>query len=248
MSFFSLSGKRAFVTGAGGGIGLAVAERFAQAGAEVVIADIRDPSDAAQRIKAGAVTLDVGNENAFASALEAAGPLDIIVNNAGILGAEVPIAEQSVENLDLMLKINLQSVHHALKHGQKVLRDSGSIINTSSYNAFIGIRETPHYAVTKAGMNALTRNGAVELGHRGIRVNAVCPAYVQSGMSGGDEVFRIAKRVCPLQRAATTDDLVGLYHFLAADESRYLTGQAIVIDGGWSAGLTPAAWEQLSAE
>jgi NAD(P)-dependent dehydrogenase (short-subunit alcohol dehydrogenase family) len=248
MSFFSLSGKRAFVTGAGGGIGLAVAARFAQAGAEVVIADINNPADAAAQIGAQAVTLDVGDEAAFAAAMRAAGPLDIVVNNAGILGNEVPIAEQTIENFNRMLRVNLQSVHHALKHGPTVLRDGGSIINTSSYNAMIAIRETPHYAVTKAGMNALTRNGAVELGHRGIRVNSVCPAYVQSAMAGGDEVFRIAQRVCPLRRAATTDDLVGLYHFLAADESRYLTGQSIVIDGGWSAGLTPAAWDQLTAE
>ena len=248
MSFFSLSGKRAFVTGAGGGIGHAVAERFAQAGAEVFIADINDPSEAAVKIGANPVKLDVGNEDAYADALETAGPLDIIVNNAGILGNEVSIAEQTIENFELLMKVNLQSVHHSLKHGPKVLRDGGSIINTSSYNSMIAIRETPHYAVTKAGMNALTRNGAVELGHRGIRVNSVCPAYVQTAMAGGDEVFRIAQRVCPLQRAATTEDLIGLYHFLAADESRYLTGQSIVIDGGWSAGLTPAAWDHLTAE
>ncbi|MEP2028212.1 MAG: SDR family oxidoreductase [Paracoccaceae bacterium] len=248
MTFFSLSGKRAFVTGAGGGIGLAVATRYVQAGAEVVLADITDASEAAEATGATAVMLDVGDEAAMKAAFEVAGPLDIIVNNAGILGIEVPIADQTIANLDKMLRVNLQSVHHALQHGAAVMRDGGSIINTSSYNSMIAIRETPHYAVTKAGMNALTRNGAVELGHRGIRVNSVCPAYVASGMSGGDEVFRVAKRVCPLERAATTDDLVGLYHFLASDEGRYMTGQSIVIDGGWSAGLTPAAWDALSAE
>ena len=248
MSFFSLSDKRAFVTGAGAGIGLAVATRFAQAGAKVVLADISDASEAAKAIGATAVRLDVSDEAAMKSAFEAAGPLDIIVNNAGILGNEVPISEQTIENFDKMLKVNLQSVHHSLQHGAAVMQDGGSIINTSSYNSMIAIRETPHYAVTKAGMNALTRNGAVELGSRGIRVNSVCPAYVQSGMAGGDEVFRVAKRVCPLERAATTEDLVGLYHFLASDEGRYVTGQSIVIDGGWSAGLTPAAWDALSAE
>jgi NAD(P)-dependent dehydrogenase (short-subunit alcohol dehydrogenase family) len=248
MSFFSLDGKRAFVTGAGGGIGLAVAERFIAAGAEVVIADINDPSEAAKEIGATPVTLNVADEDGFEAALAVSGPLDIIVNNAGILGNEVPIADQTMENFDRVISVNLKSAHHCLKHGPKVLRDGASIINTSSYNAFIAIRETPHYAVSKAGMNALTRSGAVELGHRRIRVNSICPAYVRTAMAGGAEVFRKAKRVCPIQGAATTEDLLGLYHFLASDESRYITGQSIVIDGGWSAGISPAAWDHLTAE
>jgi 3alpha(or 20beta)-hydroxysteroid dehydrogenase len=246
-----LAGKLAFVTGGASGIGRAVAARFVAAGATVVIADIRDPSDSADAIGAYPVTLDVGDEAAVATVLAGIerdhGKLDILVNNAGILGREVPVAEQTMENFDLLLGVNLKSVHHGLRHAPRHMNDGGSIISTSSYNAFIALSDTPHYAVTKAGVNALTRNGAIDLGPRGIRVNAVCPGYVETALAGGDVVYRAAARACALGRAGKVEDLVGLYHFLAADESRYLTCQSIVIDGGWSAGVTPAAWEALSA-
>ena len=242
-AMFSLEGKHAFITGAAGGIGRAVAERFIQAGASVVITDIVDSKAVANEIGAQFIQADVGSEESVASALKQAmerlGRLDIVVNNAGIGDVGSTLEETSQEILERITRINQWGVFFGLKHAPGVMNDGGSIINTASLAAFVKMAGSGAYSATKAAVVSMTKMAALELGHRGIRVNAVCPGYIDTALGSGDEGKTISEQFTALGRVGTTEDLTGVFHFLAADESSYLTGQALIVDGGWSCGPTP---------
>lgn len=250
-SAFSLEKKTALVTGAASGIGLAVACRFQAAGALVAGADVQE----SDKLSARAIPLlraDVSNEREvarqFAEASALLGGLDILVNNAGVAGATASIADHPLEDLQRTVGVNLFGVLWGLRHGPALMRDGGSIINTAS---IAGLTASPGfgiYAMTKAAVISLTATAAHELGHRGIRVNAVCPGTVITPMepADGDEA-KLAHFVTALGRPATVDDVAGVFHFLASDESRYVTGQALPVDGGWSAGWNQRAWDVLVA-
>lgn len=251
---FSLQGKRAFITGGGGGIGMAVAKRFRAAGAEVCIADLADGSAAAQDIGARYLVLDVADEQAVKGALDEAvatmGALDVLVNNAGIVADENfhEIARGTSDNLSRIFSVNAFGVFYGLKHGPARMVDGGSIINTSSLASTMGLPGNSQYSGTKAAVDQISRIAAIELGVRGIRVNAVCPAFIDTRM-GGSEVGRsLARSLTALGRIGEVDDLVGLYHFLAADESRYITGQCLNVDGGWTAGVSAQLMRELAGE
>jgi NAD(P)-dependent dehydrogenase (short-subunit alcohol dehydrogenase family) len=246
---FSLQGKSAFITGAAGGIGLAVAIRFIEAGAEVVVSDIVDGSQAADEIGAHFVSIDVSSEESVAEALERAtglvGTLDIVVNNAGV-GDVGPTLEESPQALiERTTAINQWGVLYGLKHAPSQMNDGGSIINTSSLAAIVNLPGNGVYSAAKRAVLSLTEMSALELGHRGIRVNAVCPGYVETALGSAEEGDALCEAFTALGRKATTDDVVGLYHFLASDESSYITGQAINVDGGWTCGPTSALLEQV---
>ena len=241
---FSLQGKNTFITGGASGIGLAVATQFINSGAKVVVSDINDGGGALDKIGAMFVKTDVSNEqdvaNALAEAEKANGKLDVVINNAGIGESSDAFIEQRTEKeLKKIFDINLFGVFYGLKHGPKHMKDGGSIINTASGAAFLAFPSYAIYSSTKAGIVSLTQSAAIELGIRGIRVNAVCPGTVITPLQPDDDPEAImCKTATALGRYATTDDLIGLYHFLAAEASRYITGQAIRIDGGWSAGVS----------
>jgi NAD(P)-dependent dehydrogenase (short-subunit alcohol dehydrogenase family) len=248
---FSLEGKAALVTGASSGIGFAVARRLHAAGARVAGADIQG-SDQLTGLGIPLFRVDVSNEadvaKEFARASERLDGLDILVNNAGVAGATASLAEHPIEDLHKTVAVNLFGVLWGLRHGPPLMRDGGSIINTAS---IAGLTASPGfgiYAMTKAAVISLTGTSAHELGPRGIRVNAVCPGTVITPMepADGDEA-QIAPLVTALGRSATVDDLAGVYHFLASDESRYVTGQVLPVDGGWSAGWSQRAWDVLVA-
>lgn len=246
---FSLEGKNALVTGAAGGIGRAVAERFVAAGAQVVITDIVDAQSAADDIGAGFIQMDVGSSGQVAAALSQArerlGKLDIVVNNAGIGDVGPTIQDTPEELLERTTRINQWGVFYGLKHAPALMNDGGSIINTSSLAADVKLVGSGVYSATKAAVISLTRMAALELGSRSIRVNAICPAYVDTALGSADEGRALCEQFTALGRVATTDDVAGVFHFLASEESRFITGQALVVDGGWTCGPTPQLLETI---
>lgn len=250
---FSLKGMTAAITGGTSGIGEAVAARFAAAGARVVIIGRRDGTNVARRTGAiAAVRADCASEADVARALREAREalaenLDVLVNNAGIENTGPMIGDATGDELNRIFAINTFAVFHGLKYGQLVLKDGGSIINTASIAAQMGIPGYSQYSASKAAVISLTRSAAVELAPRGIRVNAVCPGSVFTPMLPQDHPeVPLTTRMCPLGRVGTTDDMVGVYHFLAAGESRYISGQALAVDGGMLAGLSLGTIEAVA--
>jgi NAD(P)-dependent dehydrogenase (short-subunit alcohol dehydrogenase family) len=251
MSEQQLAGKTAFVTGGTAGIGLAVARAYTNAGAEVVIGGRRDDGEEIAR-DAGCrfVALDVGNEldvrRALAVAEQLVGPLDVLVLNAGIAQPFVPLEVLTGDDARSVVEIDLLGVVWGLKHGAAHLRDGASVILTSSIAAELGTLTEGVYGAAKAGVVALARSAAIELGPRGIRVNAVQPGPTATEMNQmPDALFRL---ITPLGRKGQVEDLVGVYVFFASDASRYVTGQTLNVDGGLTAGITPGVLRAVAAQ
>lgn len=251
MAMFSLAGKRAFITGGASGIGRAVAEAYVSQGAGVVIADIRDATAMAGRIGAGFVKTDVAEEKSVADALGNAvemlgGLLDVVVLNAGVGDVGPTLEETPQELVEKVTRVNYWGVLYGLKHAPPNLNDGGSIISTSSMAATINLPGSAVYSAAKRAVVSMTEMSALELGKRNIRVNCVCPGYVVTTLGSGKEGKQISEAFTALGRAAEVGDIVGAYVFLAADESGYVTGQALRIDGGWSCGPTEALLERVT--
>jgi NAD(P)-dependent dehydrogenase (short-subunit alcohol dehydrogenase family) len=249
---FNLQGKRAYITGGTSGIGRAVAELFVENGVDVVIVDIMDGVETARAIGAQFLHCDVSDEDNVASSLAGAvdvlgGKLDIVVLNAGIGDVGPTFEETDQALLERMTKVNQWSVLYGLKHAPGKMNDGGAIISTSSMAAYINMPGTGVYSAGKQAMVSMTQMAALELGHRAIRVNTVCPAYVNTSMGNSPEEKRIARIMSALGRPAEPkEDLAGVYLFLASDASRYMTGQALQVDGGWALGPTPALLELVT--
>jgi len=240
---FSLNNKRAFITGGSSGIGKAVAEAFVQNGANVVIADIADATEVAAAIGASHVLVDVSDESSVERAYSAAvdvldGKLDVVVLNAGV-GDVGPTFEETDQSLiEKVTKINHWGVLYGLKHAPAYMNDNGSIISTSSMAAFINLPGSGVYSAGKRAVTSMTEMAALELGSRGIRVNAVCPGYTATALGSGEEGQKLCEAFTALGRVAEVGDMSGVYLFLASDASRYMTGQSLKVDGGWACGPT----------
>jgi NAD(P)-dependent dehydrogenase (short-subunit alcohol dehydrogenase family) len=248
---FSLKGKKAFVTGGSAGIGLGIAKAFVEFGATTIIADISDRSAVADGIGAKFVRVDVADEtsveNALARASELlAGNLDIVVLNAGVGDVGPAIGETTQGLIEKITRINQWGVLYGLKHAPTHMNDGGSIITTSSMAAFIGVPGSAVYSASKRAVLSMTEMAALELGSRGIRVNAVCPGYTATAMAGGEGARLVCEAFTALGRVAQVDDLVGAFVFLAGNASAYVTGQSIKVDGGWQCGPTPRLLELVS--
>ena len=246
-----LAGKRAYVTGGAAGIGLAVAKRFLAAGASVVIADIGDPSEVAAAIGAHASTCNVADEQEVKHSLQTAaelldGPLDIVVLNAGVGDVGPSLEDTDAALIEKVTRINQWGVAYGLKHAPAVMADGGSIIATSSMAAFINVPGAAIYSASKRAVTSLVEMAALELGGRGIRVNSVCPGYTDTAMGSGDEGRRMCEAFTALGRAATVDDLSGVFLFLASRDSVYMTGQSLKVDGGWHCGITPNLLQRVT--
>jgi NAD(P)-dependent dehydrogenase (short-subunit alcohol dehydrogenase family) len=250
-----LRGKVAVVTGAGSGIGRAVAEAFAREGARVVVNDWRTDGAGeavAAAIVAGGgeavyVNADVSKEadvmGLVRTAVDTWGRLDIMVNNAGVM-AVGPVQDLTEADFDFVTSVNQKGTFFGIKHATRAMMKTGggSIINTSSIAADHGQHGGVVYGATKGAILSMTRTAAAELGDYNIRVNAVQPGAIRTGIlaaSGIVESEEHAARIAgatPLgRRRGAPEDLVGLYVFLASDESAFITGEKMAVDGGISA-------------
>jgi 3-oxoacyl-[acyl-carrier protein] reductase len=241
-----LANKVAFITGGGQGIGQASAHRFARDGATVAVADINlaNAECVAREITAAggnafAVELDVRDgqsvEAAVASAVARAGGIDVLLNNAGIT-KDARLQKMTEEQFDSVVDVNLKGVWLCTKAVAPLMieRQGGSIINVSSVVAASGNFGQTNYAATKAGVIAMTKTWARELGPHGIRVNAVAPGFVATEMvrSVPAKVVEMLEEKTPLRRLGQPDEIANIYAFLASDEASFITGSVIAVDGG----------------
>ena len=248
---FGLKDKAVFITGGASGIGLGTAERFLAEGARVVIADIQPPPQAL--LDAGAVflTVDVTQREvvveAFAAAEKAIGPLDAIVHNAGMPGKGTHIVDSDEAVLDKVVALNFYGTYYVLKYGPRHMRDGGAIVTTASVAGLQQNEGFFDYSATKAAVISMTKTAAVELGLRGIRCNAVCPGPVRTPMLPPGHILNtLARQLSAVGRIAEVDDLVGVYHFLVSDQSRYVTGHTMVVDGGRLTGYRKSVLAMLA--
>lgn len=242
-----LTGRRALVTGGGKGIGAAIATRLAEAGALVTIADL-DPDAArfAEQLGASFAVCDIAEADQLAAAFDAASGddgLDILVNNAGIFPTTGPIADVSDEFVHRMLDINVRAQFSATREAAARMTGGGAIVNLASIAALGGGANISAYSASKAGVIALTRASAHELGRQGIRVNAIAPGIidtpgVQDQMAplkaGGLDIdARIAAN--PVGLRGLPDHIARGALFLASDLAEFVSGHVLVIDGGSTA-------------
>ena len=241
-----LKGKTAFVTGGTGGIGAAICKRFAEEGARVIAADLQDTGQSSSNVQF--VHFDVTDEgliqSTFADLNEQWGQLDILVNAAGI-EIEETIENTTLEQWNRIFAINVTGMFLTSKYSLPLLRKSNgaSIINFGSYDGYIADPGLAAYCATKGAVHALTKAMACDHGPEGIRVNAICPGYVNTpmlqsffGESGDIESLKQAVRdVHPMRTFGEPEDIANLVNWLASDEARYASGQLWVIDGGLSA-------------
>jgi len=250
-----LEGKVAVITGAASGMGRATAARFAGEGANVVIADLNsDGGQSAVReckenggnavFQLTDVTSEVAIKAAIARAVSEFGKLDIMFNNAGLAGALGSIEEVTTENWDRTFSILLRAVFLGIKYSIPEMRKAGggSIISTASIAGLRGGAGPLPYSVAKAGVIHLTKCAAIELGKDRIRVNCICPGGINTPLihqhiPGGEPVARqILDTIQPIQRAGTGEDIAGMALYLASEDSQWVTGTAMVVDGGLMAG------------
>lgn len=248
-----LEGKRALITGAATGLGRAIAELFVERGATVFLTDIDENGGAATASDlgaAGSARCDVASaadqEAQFAAAVQAMGGLDLVINNAGIEIASI-LVEQSEEDFDRMMDINIKGVWLGMKHATPhlVAGGGGTIVNMSSVAGVGGAPLLGSYCASKAAVIQLTRVAAVELRGHGIRVNAVCPAFIDTAM--------VDRLVAPVEaltgmdfedlaalkqgRRGTPREVAEMTAFLASDDASWTTGSHYVLDNALTAGL-----------
>jgi NAD(P)-dependent dehydrogenase (short-subunit alcohol dehydrogenase family) len=249
-----LHGKIAIVTGGTSGIGRDTAVLFAKAGVKVVVAGRREieGKETVEMIRAtGAEGLFVKTDVSRASdvnalvrkTVEKFGRLDIAFNNAGVEETFVPIAEQSEENWDRIIDINLKGTWLSLKYEiQQMLKqgDGGAIVNMASVAGLIGAPGSAAYAASKHGVMGLTKSAALEIARNGIRVNAVCPAVIETPMGdrlfGEPEMHKFALGLHPIGRFGTPVEIAEAVVWMCSDRASFMTGQSIVLDGGFLAG------------
>lgn len=250
-----LEGRVAFVTGASRGIGEAIGRRFAEEGARVAFA-ARDElacqriaedvtREGGQAVALGCdVTLPISVSNAIAAVVAKWGHIDVLVNNAG-LGGPTPLDETDDTRWNAILATNLTAVFRVTREAAPFLPQGARVINLSSVLGRFGVAGYAAYCATKHGVIGLTRALALELAPRHITVNAICPGWVETEMArngfrsigkrqgGGEEGGRAAAaKMAPLGRVLDAEEIAGAAVYIASDEAKSLTGQAIVLDGG----------------
>ena len=245
---FRLDGKRALVTGAGRGLGLAAASALADAGAHVTLAarTASEIEEAAQAIRArgqqaSPLTLDVRDVAAVKTAIAAQAPFDILVNNAGT-NRPAPFVDVTVEDFDFVFELNVRAAYFVAQAVARALvaaKKPGSIINMSSQMGHVGGPTRTVYCATKHAMEGFTKAMAIELAPHKVRVNTLAPTFIETPMTRPffqNEAFRkdTLARI-KLGRLGQLEDLTGAIVFLASDASALMTGTSLVIDGGWTA-------------
>jgi 3-oxoacyl-[acyl-carrier protein] reductase len=238
VTFASLDGKTALVTGASRGIGRAIASELAQAGASVVVG-YRSGKDEAEALAAElggrAVQADVANGEEAARLVAEAGDLDILVNNAG-LTRDGLLARMPDDDWRVVIETNLSSVFYTCRAVTRPMmkKRAGSIVNVSSIVGVHGNWGQTNYAASKAGIIGFTKSLARELGSRGVRANVVAPGYVKTQLTDvlPEEATQAMLQNTPLGRLGEPQDIAGAVRFLCSDEASFITGEVLLVDGG----------------
>ena len=241
-----LKDKVAVITGAANGIGLTAAEVFGKQGAKVAMADFNAEQGAkhAQELRAKGYDVTFFQVNVadrssvdemVAKVREAYGNIDILINNAGIT-RDAMLSKLSVDDFQAVVAVNLTGVFHCTQAvlPSMIENGKGKIINTSSVSGVYGNVGQTNYAATKAGVVGLTKTWAKELGRKGINVNAVAPGFIETGMTAKvpEKILDQMKQMVPLLRLGKPEDIANAYLFLASDESNYINGTVLHVDGG----------------
>jgi len=245
---FRIDGQRALVTGASRGVGLASAVALAQAGATVTLVarSEADLKDVCSEIRAAGgqcdyLVLDVTDSHAVNMQLGERGPFQILVNNAG-MNRPKPLIELEDDDIDAVLNLNVKAAFYVTRVVTKSLLAAGlpgSIINISSQMGMVGSPRRTLYCASKHAIEGMTKALAWELGHANIRVNTICPTFIETAMTAGmfeDATFRswVTSRIA-LGRLGQVEEIMGAIVFLASQASSLITGSALMLDGGWTA-------------
>jgi 3alpha(or 20beta)-hydroxysteroid dehydrogenase len=246
--------KVVVITGAAGGIGTETAKRFASEGAKIVLVDLdKDTAEETAKelelksedylVVEADVSKEEDVERYVKEAKERFGSIDVFFNNAGIEAKYESIMETDSDAMSKVLDINLKGVYYGMKHVLKVMteQESGSIINTASVAGMIGFPNMGPYVASKHAVIGLTKTAAIEVAEKKVRVNAVCPAPVDTRMmedieESGDMDSEDFTAVIPIGRYAEAEEIAALVAFLASDDASYITGSAYPIDGAMTAG------------
>ena len=249
---FDLTDKAALVTGGGSGIGRAIAQRFAKAGAIVHVGDLNEAAgtETVQLIKAAGgraefVSLDVADEASVAAAAKQIGELDILVNNAGI-GHVGTILQTNAEDMDRLYRVNVRGVFSVTKAfiGGMIERRAGSIINIASIGGIVGVRDRFAYVTTKFAVVGITKQLALDHSASGVRCNCICPGRVETPFVQArlkeypdpEQAYREMSATQLIGRMGRPEEIAAAAHYLASDEAALVTGSSLVADGGWSVG------------
>jgi NAD(P)-dependent dehydrogenase (short-subunit alcohol dehydrogenase family) len=249
---FRLDSRKALVTGAASGIGEAIAHALSRAGAAVVVADI--DADNGERVAqacgaqaAGGrfISLNVADETNCQRVADEIGPIDILVNNAGI-GHVGTIEQTAGADLDRLYGVNVRGVFNVTKAfiGSMLARRTGTIVNMASIGGVLGIADRLAYCTTKFALVGLTKSLAIDHATHGIRVNCVCPGRVETPFVTArlreypdpDAAYRQMSATQAIGRMGRPEEIAAAVLYLASDEAAFVTGSALIIDGGWSAG------------
>jgi 3alpha(or 20beta)-hydroxysteroid dehydrogenase len=252
---FSLQGKVAIITGGGSGIGLATAKRFVEAGATVIIGDIKESSDIAEQIGATYIPTDVSIEKQVQELIETTyqkyGKIDILFNNAGIGSGGKVMAEEDSSVFETAFSINTLGVMFGIKHSAKYLQHGGVIINSASVAGLQGVLTYGPYVASKYAVIGLTKTAALEMAPLNVRVNCICPGTIETPMiqqENASSQRAVNNVITPLGRFGKAEEVAALVHFLCSDEASFITGQSYVIDGGLTSGISHGIWTSCSQQ
>ena len=241
LRLFCLRGKTAIVTGGSRGIGLAIANGLRSAGAAVVTMarSSRPPQDLHSDIEYISTDVTLGIRDVLSEISERYRYIDVLVNAAGISVSVGKDYDEAQAHFDKTLKTNLSGSYACCLAARPYMRTGSSIINVTSIGSVLGFPGNPGYIAAKGGLRMMTKALAVDFGAFGIRVNALAPGYIHTDMTAKsyenfEENARRRRHTC-LDRWGQVDDLVGAAIFLASDASAYVTGQDLIVDGGWTA-------------
>jgi 2-keto-3-deoxy-L-fuconate dehydrogenase len=246
---FELTGKSALVTGAGSGIGAAIADTFARAGAHVFVTDVQVDAATAIADKIGAaggsarpLALDVRDEDACREIASTTGPLDVLVNNAGIGHVGTALTTEAVD-LDRLYAVNVRGMLNVTKAylPQMVARRRGAIVNMASVAGLVGIRDRLAYATTKFAVVGLTKCMALDHATDGVRINCICPGRVETPWVAArireypdpEKAYKEMAATQAMGRMGTPEEIAAAALYLASDAASFVTGSAFAIDGGW---------------